>query len=161
MDICYDPTKLNIIEPTTLPQERAAHRAKIMRPMYPYAIGDLPTSCPIPLGKSVQRDAFVDADHAGELTTRRSQTGILIFLNMSPIVWYYKRQNTVEANTYGSEFGAMHILVEMLIALRYKLRLFGVPIDGPCNVFCDNNDVARTSMRAKTTLKKALISCLP
>ena len=55
----------------------------------------------------------------------------------------------------------MHILVEMLIALRYKLRLFGVPIDGPCNVFCDNNVVARTAMRAKTTLKKALISCLP
>ena len=27
IDIYYDPTKLNITEPTTLPQEQAAHRA--------------------------------------------------------------------------------------------------------------------------------------
>ena len=50
MDICYDPTKLNITELTTLPQERAAHRAKIMRTMYTYAIEDLPPSYPVPLG---------------------------------------------------------------------------------------------------------------
>ena len=56
---------------------------------------------------------------------------------MSPTVWYSKRQNTVEASTYGSEFVTMRILVEMFIALRYKLRLFCVPIDEPCNVFCD------------------------
>ena len=102
MDICYDSTKLNITEPTTLPQERAAHHAKIMRTMYPDAVENLPPSCPVPLGKSVQINAFVDADLVDELTTRRSQTGILISLNMSPTVWYSKRQNTVEASTYGS-----------------------------------------------------------
>jgi hypothetical protein len=39
-------------------------------------------------------------------TFRRSQTGILIFVNRAPIIWYSKRQNTVETNpnpTYGSE----------------------------------------------------------
>ena len=71
MDICYDPTKINIIEPTTLPQERATHRAKIMPTMYPDAIEDLPPSYPVLLGKSVQINAFVDTDLAGELTTRR------------------------------------------------------------------------------------------
>ena len=30
MDICYDPTKLEINEPTTLPQERAQHRARVV-----------------------------------------------------------------------------------------------------------------------------------
>ena len=55
----------------------------------------------------------------------------------------------------------MNILVEMLIALRYKLCLFGVPIDDPCNIFYDNDAVARTAMRVETTLKKALINCLP
>jgi len=29
----------------------------------------------------------------------------------------------------------------MLVALRYKLRMFGVPTDGPANIFCDNNGV--------------------
>jgi len=104
MDICYDPTKLNTTEPTTLPQERAAHRAKIMSTMYLDVIEDLPPDYPVYFGKSVQINAFVDADLAGKLTTRRSQTGILIFFNMSPTVWYFKRQNTVKASTYGSEF---------------------------------------------------------
>ena len=46
----------------------------------------------------------------------------------------------------------------MLIALRYKLRMFGVPIDGPCNVFCDNQSVTNSSMRAESTLKKKHLS---
>ena len=86
MDICYDPTKLNVTEPTTLPQERTAHRAKIMSTMYSGTIEDLPLDCPVPLGKSVQINAFVDTDLVGELTKRYSQTGILIFLNISPTV---------------------------------------------------------------------------
>ena len=106
----------------------------------------------------MQINAFVDAYLAGEVTTRRSRTGILIFLNMSPTVWYFKRQNTAEASTYGSEFVTMRILVEMLIVLRYKLRLFGLPIDGPCNDFCDNDAVDRTAMRAENTLKKKHLS---
>ena len=72
-----------------------------------------------------------------------------MFFHMSPTVWYSKRQNTVEASTYGSDFVAMRILVEILIALRYKLCLSGVPIDGPCNIFCHNDDVAKTTTRAK------------
>ena len=157
-ELCFDPTKLNITEPTILPQERAEAKAKVMRSMYPDAIDFLPPNMPPALGKSVQINAFVDADHAGELTTRRSQTGILIYGNMAPLIWFSKRQNTVEASTFGSEFVAMRVLVEMLIALRYKLRMFGVPIDGPCNVFCDNQSVTNSSMRAESTLKKKHLS---
>ena len=50
MDICYDPRKLNITEPT---QERASPRAKIISTMYPNAIEDLPPDYPEPLGKSL------------------------------------------------------------------------------------------------------------
>jgi hypothetical protein len=32
----------------------------------------------------------------------------------------------------------MRIGTEMIDALRYKLQMFGVLIDGPANVFCDN-----------------------
>ena len=157
-ELCYDPTKLDIHEPTILPQERAQYKANVMKMMYPEAIDYIPPNMPPPLGKSVQINAFVDADHAGELTTRRSQTGILIYGNMAPLIWFSKRQNTVEASTFGSEFVAMRILVEMLIALRYKLRMFGVRIDGPCNVFCDNESVTKSTMRAESTLKKKHLS---
>ena len=52
----------------------------------------------------------------------------------------------------------MRILVEMLIGLRYKLRMFGIPIECPCNVFFDNDMVSKTTMRAETTLKKKNLS---
>ena len=54
----------------------------------------------------------------------------------------------MEASTFGAEFIALQVLVEMLIGLRYKLRMFGVPLDGPYNVFCDNEAVTKISMLA-------------
>ena len=60
----------------------------------------------------------------------------------------------MEASTYGSEFVAIRILVEILIGLRYKLRTFGIPIDDQYNVFCDNDAVTKTTMRTETTFKK-------
>jgi hypothetical protein len=58
-------------------------------------------------GSFVTTSAFVDADHAGCQVTRRSHTGILIFVNRAPIFWFSKRQNTVESSTFGSEYIAM------------------------------------------------------
>ena len=59
----------------------------------------------------------------------------------APIVWFSKRQNTVEAATFGSDFVALRICKELVVALRYKLRMFGFPFDGPLDVFCDNRGV--------------------
>ena len=86
--------------------------------------------------------------------TRTSQTGILIFLNKAPIVWYSKRQNTVETSTFGSEFIAMRSAVEHIEALRYKLHMFGIPIEGPTNVFCDDEAVFKNTMIPESKLKK-------
>jgi len=33
--------------------------------------------------------------------------------------------------------------IELIEALRYKLRMFGVPIDGATNIFCDNEAVTK------------------
>jgi hypothetical protein len=99
-------------------------------------------------------NAFVDANHAGNKVTRRSHTGILIYLNCAPILWYSKAQNTVKSSTFGSEFIAMRILVELLESLRYKLRMMGIPIDGPTNTFCDNKSVVTNATVPTSTLKK-------
>jgi hypothetical protein len=42
----------------------------------------------------------------------------------------------------------------MIAGLRYKLRMFGVPLDGPANVFCDNEAVVMNATVAESTLKK-------
>jgi len=77
----------------------------------------VPPNMPKPQGNKVKMTTFVDSDHAGNLATHHSQTGILIFLNKSPVVWFSKRQNMVETSTFGSEFVAMHVAVEMIEGL--------------------------------------------
>ncbi|KAI2492736.1 Reverse transcriptase (RNA-dependent DNA polymerase) [Fragilaria crotonensis] len=114
----------------------------------------IPGDAPEPRGNFMSTHCFVDADHAGNRITRRSQTGILIFCNRAPILWYSKRQNTVETSTFGSEFVAMRIAVELIEGLRYKLRMFGIPIDSPTNVFCDNEAVTKNVTLPESTLKK-------
>jgi hypothetical protein len=79
---------------------------------------------------------------------------MLLFCNSAPTIWFSKRQNSVEASTFGSEFTAMKNAVEMIEALRYKLRMFGVPIEGPTNIFCDNGVVCANATRPKSTLTK-------
>ena len=105
----------------------------------------VPIDIPPPCGRAVSSHCFVDVDHASNTVTRRSQIGILIFLNQALIVWYSKRQNTVETSTFGSEFIAMRTAVEHIEALRCKLRMFGIPIEGPTNVFCDNEAVFKNT----------------
>jgi hypothetical protein len=69
-------------------------------------------------------------------------------------LWYSKRQNTVETSTFGSEIVALRIAVELIDSLRYKLRMFGVPLAGPARVFCDNESVVKTTTIPESRLKK-------
>jgi len=82
---------------------------------------ETPPNAPSPCGNYVQINAFVDANHAGNKLTRHSHTGILIYLNRAPIIWYSKAQKTVESSTFGSEFVALRIATETIKALRNKL----------------------------------------
>jgi hypothetical protein len=103
---------------------------------YQGAKESIPGDAPEPRGNVVSTHCFVDADHASNLITGRLQSGILLFvINRAPIIWYSKCQNTVETSTFGSEFVALHIAVELIESLWYKLLMFGIPIDGPTNTF--------------------------
>ena len=105
---------------------------------------ELPLNMPKPLGKSMTMRVFVDADHAGDLITRRSRTGFIVFLNNAPIYWSSKKQNSVETSTFGSEFVAMKQATEYIRGLRYKLRM----------MFCDNKSVWCNTTAPGSTLKK-------
>lgn len=65
-----------------------------------------------------------------------------------------KKQNTVESSSFGSEFVALQIAKEMIVALRYKLRMFGVPIRGPAAVLCDNQGVVKNASVPESALSK-------
>ena len=113
-----------------------------------------PPDMPEPLGEPVVMSCFVDANHAGNKVTRRSHTGIIIFLNNAVIQVFSKRQNTVESSTFGSELVAMRIARDLITAMRIKLKCFGVPIEGPTNVFGDNEAVYKNTSNPESTLSK-------
>ena len=44
--------------------------------------------------------------------------------------------------------------MESILALRYKLRMFGVPIDGPADTLCDNQSVVNNTSKIESALNK-------
>jgi hypothetical protein len=113
-----------------------------------------PANMPQPRGLGFVIRAKVDADHAGDTTTRRSRTGFLVFLNSAPIYWMSKKQASVESSSFGSEFCAMKNCCEYLRGLRYKLRMLGIPCDGPVYIQGDNQSVLYNTTIPDSTLKK-------
>ena len=93
--------------------------------MYPNAVEDLPPEAPKPKGKPVRLTIYVDANHAHDLVTRRSVTGIVLLLNNTLVRWVCKRQKTVETSTYGSELVAARVATELIMEMRYNLRMIG------------------------------------
>ena len=132
---------------------------------YKDAEEEIPMDMPEPRGKEVGIHCFVDASHASDKVTRRSQTGILIFVNRAPIIAFSKRQNSVETSTFGSEFTAMKQAIELVKGLKYKLRMFGVPLEGtmkngsmqqPASMYCDNEAVYKNITIPTSVLSKKM-----
>jgi hypothetical protein len=134
--------------------DESRFRANVWTQYYPDAVEEIPPNVPLPRGLPVFITVHCDADHAGCRVTRRSHSGILIFIQGAPIIWYSERQNIVESAVFGSEFIALKTAVEQVEALRYKLRMMGVPVDGPANVYSDSESVFKNFAFPESTLKK-------
>jgi hypothetical protein len=134
--VAFDPK-------TPVVDESAFNNGADWKEFYREVQEELPPKMPKPRGQRVTISAFVDANHARNKVTRCLHTGIIIYVQNAPILWYSKRQNTVEAATFGSKMVALWICKELIVAIRYKLRMFGVEVDGPANVFCDNRGVVK------------------
>ena len=115
---------------------------------------ELPPNMPEPRGMGFTIVAKVDADHASDTVTRRSRTGILVYLNCSLVHWWSKKQTSIESSSFGTEFIAMKQCCEYLCGLRYKLHMMGIPCDQPSHIYGDNQSVLATTTMPDSTLKK-------
>jgi len=114
----------------------------------------VPDDIPEPLGKHVTMSHWLDANLLHCKMTGRSVTGILDFVNQTPIDWFSKKQATVETATYGSEFVAARTCVERSVELRDTLRYLGVPIRKKAYMFGDNESVVNSSTTPHAKLHK-------
>ena len=88
-----------------------------MKLIYSDAIKTLPPTSQEALGEQMTNQCFCGCRLAGKVRTCKSQTDIIMYGNMNPLIWYRKRQATVESSFFGSEFAALRILVDMLWGL--------------------------------------------
>ena len=100
---------------------------------------------------------YVDANLARDKLRRCSRTGFVVYLNQAPIYWYSKQQNGIETSTFGAEFIAMKTCCEYVRGLRYKLRMFGIPVIKPAFIYGNNQAVLQNAMTSELTLKKISI----
>jgi hypothetical protein len=80
-NMVFDPTMIHL-------DENAFQKTDWSDSIYGDVSEELPPSMPEPLGKPINITCFVDANHAGDKITRRSQTGFIIYLNNAPIDWF-------------------------------------------------------------------------
>ena len=109
---------------------------------------------PNPRGQGFVVSAKVDADHASDSVTRRLRTRYLVWLNSSLAHFWSKKQTSVETSSFGSKFVMMKQYCEYLHGLRYKLRMMGIPMNGPCFIHGDNKSVLANMTKPGSTLKK-------
>ena len=125
---------------------------------YPDASEEMDPSFPEIFGPILQTTILVDSDHAHDLKTRRSLTGLLAFVGSTPVIWLSKRQGSIASSTYAAEFSALRTATEEALSLRYMLRCLGcnIPSDGssPTRIFGDNLSVIQNvKILTRTCLK--------
>ena len=118
---------------------------------------EMPHKMPRPRGRPVVTSAFVGASHGANKVTRRSHSGYIIFVNRAPVKWMSKRQQTVETSALSSDFIALKQCLEDVEHLRFKLRMFGIPMseDQPSTLILrDNESVVRNTSNVESSLNK-------
>ena len=79
---------------------------------------------------------------------------MLVYINSVLVHWTSKKQNSVKSSSFGLEFIAIKQCCEYLCVLRYKLRMMGIHVYGPCYIQGDNQSVLANTTVPESALKK-------
>ena len=126
---------------------------QVLNSMYLDAREELDSESPKSMVDEMKITVFVDSYHAHDKISRRSITGIVIFVGRTPVIYPSKRQGAIECSTYSAEFVAMKTAVEELTSLRYMLRCLGVK--ATCaSLVCGNNPGVIQNVTVSESLQK-------
>jgi hypothetical protein len=79
-----------------------------------------------------------DADYAADVDTRRSRTGVAMYIDLCLMHWRSRLQQSVSLSTAESEFMALGDAVQSGIWLQNLLQELGIPFVEKTVIFCDN-----------------------
>ena len=86
----------------------------------------------------IRINGFSDADWGTYTDSRRSVTGICVFLGKSLISWKSKKQNVASSSSTGAEYRAMAMASDEMVWLNQLLVDLHVPVTAQAKLFCDN-----------------------
>jgi hypothetical protein len=87
---------------------------------------------------SVEVKSFSDADWAQDKDSRKSRTGLVIYINGSPAIWLSKKQATHALSSCEAELIAITEAIKELLWLRNFLTELKVEFTDPIDLFIDN-----------------------
>ncbi|CAL8177733.1 unnamed protein product [Prunus armeniaca] len=90
------------------------------------------------LALTTMKPSAHDADWAGDITTRRSTTGFVVFLGSNPISWQSKKQGSVSRSSTEAEYRALANASAEVAWIRQILADLHVFLPDPPLLFCDN-----------------------
>ena len=97
-------------------------------------------------GSSLDLHIYTDADWAGDVLTRRSTTGFVVFAAGGPIAWQSKLQTTVSTSSMQSEYQAMYAGMQEIVWLRGVLGEIGITQCEPTPFFLDSQSAEDLAM---------------
>jgi hypothetical protein len=93
-----------------------------------------------------------------ETVTRRSISGLIVFVGSTPVIWQSKQQGFIARSTYCADLISMRTAVEEAISIRYMLRCLGIPVTKPTDLYGDNFGVIQSAEIPEGELKKKHIA---
>ena len=116
------------------------------------------TGLPAPKGKMARITTFIDSGLHHCRVTGKASTGMIQFVNQTPVDWGAWKQSTVESSTYGSEYVAAKTGVDKTIDLQFTLKAMGVPVEEPSWMLGDNQSVLTSSNIPHSTMSKRWVA---
>jgi hypothetical protein len=89
-------------------------------------------------GGDIIMKGYCNADWGGDVNTRKSTTGYVLFLGNGAILWNSKRQPTVALSTMEAEYMAASHSAKEAMWFRLLLEDVGCTQDGASTIMCDN-----------------------
>lgn len=90
----------------------------------------------------------MDADWGSDVATRRSTSGVIVFLAGGPVIFRSKRQHSVALSSAEAEYMALSSCSQDVIWLRQLLDELGVHIKDATTVEVDNQAAIAMAQRA-------------
>jgi hypothetical protein len=93
---------------------------------------------------------YVDSDHAGDETDRRSVAGYVFSLGNTAFSWYSKKQSSVATSTMEAELVAIFQGAQQCAWIRLFFEQIGFPLEGPLTIFSDSQSAIAVATGQQT-----------